>query len=280
MENKLYFTVAKYVPDILRDEKINFGFSYFYPAEKIISFIPSKNINRLLSFDDEMDKDTINMLQADLLYEFTLDSLDNDNDELLLSELIAKGDGSILQYKTKNFVNQIQFSDVLSILVEESLEKTLNDITDIYLYYDRSIQERRMDKERIKSLAKKIIKNSVGNDSFYYNRSNKNLSFSTEPYDFKIFLNNKEKFIKALTFDYKKHNKLYDELKIYLFDLQEALKQYPSIKLEDFIVVINNTHFDTNFEKIAKQVLEEKVNLVTLEELNEVLNLNEELILS
>ncbi|MBB5148612.1 DUF3037 domain-containing protein [Ureibacillus thermosphaericus] len=273
MEDKVFFSIAKYVPDLLRDEKINFGFAYYYPSERKLGYLPSKNVNRIQSFDDELDKETISMLQADLEYEFSIDTLDNDEDDEILQNLLMKNDNSILLYKTKNFVNQIQFTDIHSIIVDESLEKTLNDLSDIYLYYDRSIKERRMDKERIKSLTKKIIKSNFGKD-FYSNINaniNNKLSFNKEPYDFKVNIKNEIKYIKALSFDYKKYYKLYDELKIFLFDLQRTINNNHEISNKNFIVVINNTDFEQEFEQIAKDILEKEVTLYTIEEFNNVI---------
>ncbi|MCS1382765.1 DUF3037 domain-containing protein [Lysinibacillus sphaericus] len=271
MENKIFFSVAKYVPDLLRDEQINFGFAYFYPEEQEIGFISSKNTNRILAFDDELDLDTLNLLRSSLEYDFSMDSFEFDDDEDTLKYLISQKNATILDQKTKNYINQVQFSPSLSIVVEVNLEQAIKDLSDIYLYYDRQKKERKMDKDRIRNLSKKIIQSNLSKDLYFECKKDK-LSFFNKPYDFRVLIGSEYKYIKALTFDYKKHYRLYEELKIFMYDLEQSLNIDPDLNSNDFIVVINKTDFSTEMEKTAKDVLEEKVKLITIDKLVEDLN--------
>lgn len=271
MENKLFFTVAKYVPDLLRDEQINFGFAYFFPEEQEIGFVSSKNTNRILAFDDELDTDTLNLLRSSLEYDFSMDSFELDDDEDTLKHLISNNNATILDQKTKNYINQIQFSPSLSIDVEISIEQAIKDLSDIYLYYDRQKKERKMDKDRIRSLSKKIIQSNLSKDSYFECKKEKN-TFFNKPYDFRVLIGSENKYIKALTFDYKKHYRLYEELKIFMYDLETSLKFDSELNLNDFIVVINSTDFSTAEERMARDILEEKVKLITIDKLVDDLN--------
>lgn len=272
MENKIFFSIAKYVPDLLRDEQINFGYSYFYPAENKIGFVPSKNTSRILSFDDELDLDTLNLLRSSLEYDFSFDSFDlDDDDEEILTNLLKDESDQILYFKTKNYINQIQFSSPNSLIVDDDLDKTLRDIGDIFLYYDRPKRERKMDKERIRQLSKKILKSQLNKDSYSEFKKDSN-SFSNMPYDFRIISGGEVKFIKALSFDYKKHYRLYEELKIFLYDLNASIELDSTLDLNDFIVVINQTNFSTDAEKVAKSIIEEKVKLLTIDKLVDDVN--------
>lgn len=271
MENKIFFSVAKYVPDLLRDEQINFGFAYFYPEEQEIGFISSKNTNRILAFDDELDLDTLNLLRSSLEYDFSMDSFEFDDDEDTLKYLISQKNATILDQKTKNYINQVQFSPSLSIVVEVNLEQAIKDLSDIYLYYDRQKKERKMDKDRIRNLSKKIIQSNLSKDLYFECKKDKS-AFFNKPYDFRVLIGSEYKYIKALTFDYKKHYRLYEELKIFMYDLEQSLNIDPDLNSNDFIVVINKTDFSTEMEKTAKDVLEEKVKLITIDKLVEDLN--------
>ncbi|MGE7944093.1 DUF3037 domain-containing protein [Lysinibacillus xylanilyticus] len=273
MENKIFFSIAKYVPDLLRDEQINFGFAYFYPAEQKIGFISSKNTNRILSFDDELDLDTINLLRSSLEYDFSMDSFELDDDEDTVKYLITQNNAAILDYKTKNYINQIQFTPSLSIVVDPEFDQAIKDLCDIYLYYDRQKKERKMDKDRIRRLSKQIIQSNLGKD-LYSEYKKDSSSFVNKPYDFQVLVGSEYKYIKALTFDYKKQYRLYEELKIFMYDLQKSIENDSTLQANDFIVVINNTDFATAAEKTAKSALEEKVKLITIDNLVADLNKN------
>ncbi|WIL39707.1 DUF3037 domain-containing protein [Kurthia sp. YJT4] len=267
----VYYSIAKYVNDIVRNEQVNFGLAYFSPDEKKIGFLASTNNSRILAFDDELDLEELKYLRSSLNFDFSLEGLEYDNKEYI-EELLSSNSNKILKMKTMNYINQIQFTEHEQIeLGERSLNEILEDLKDIYLYYDRPKSVREMDKDRIRILTKQIIRNQISKDAYSIDKLKKN-SWSNKPYDFIVNVNSEQKYLKSLTFDYKQDSHLINQIKLFVFDLKNYLDQN-QIDINNFIVVINNTSFEKQIEQEAKQFLSDQgVEILTLQECNDFLS--------
>lgn len=266
--NKLFYSVAKYVNDILRNERINLGIAYFYPKDKKIGFIPSSNDSRILSFDDDLTKDELDYLKSSLVYDFSSEGMEFDNPDII-TNLLDKSDGSLLEYKTRNYINQIQFETIEPIDIDDNLATTIENLKDIFLYHDRPKRIRDLDKDRIRKLTKQIIQSQMPKGSYTINKLEKN-SWNNKPYDFIIHIDMEARYVKSLTFYYVKESVLINQIKLFIYDFDAFIKKSAEpYKKENFIIVINNTLFDKAIEQQAKELLTSQgFVLMTLEEIN------------
>lgn len=253
LNNKtIYFSVCRYIPDILRGESINIGIVVHIPESGLLSFRKTRNFSRIRSFDDEIELDMIKAVLESLEYQF------NTNRS---SEIPLIDSEDFLKQELQYFVNQIQFSEIRVLISEDNkFEEDINDLTDMYLYYDKKKSER-IDRNRVRSLASKMVTQS--NLKNYINRKPeiKNM-FKQDTFDFSIDMNDNKTYIKALTFDYKNSNKFFNEIKSFLYDVN-YFQHTHNVKVK---VVINNTNRDEQYEQIAYDILKKEVDVLTLEE--------------
>ncbi|MBX0315493.1 DUF3037 domain-containing protein [Planococcus glaciei] len=272
MSEMIYFSICRYVPSVLRGEKVNIGFAYHIPSLNKIGFKRTKNIKRIKSFDDELEMDMIHAIFESLDYDFGEGSL-IDYEEF---ENINLSDENLLNDRIKSYVNQIQFSQVKVFSAEAGIEQSLKDIADLFLYYDKKKNER-INQDKVRALATKMVNNSMYKNSI--TKFNKRNDFYEVPYDFSFNINGQEKFVKAFSFDYTQVNRFYKEIKAYLYDLDHAVKNN-DINLNSIQIVINDTNLEKDFEKTISKELPEEIDMKTLDEFSSILNAyNDELIL-
>lgn len=269
MQNLLYFSIAQYVPDILRDERINIGFVYFQPSSKKVGFIKSKNTNRILAFNDELDKSTYSLMLSSLEYDFSIDSFEYDDNEDLINHLFSLKTPELLEYKIKNYINHIQFKNISKFEIETSLESAIKDISDVFLYYDTPKSERKMNQLRVKNLTKKILESNLNSHQIKI-AENKTNHFINKPYDFCV-MGREKIFIKSLSIDYTTFH-LKNEFKSFLFDIYSASDADPNF--DKPIVVINN--FESLSNEVTNDILKilekENLKIIKLADLPNLIN--------
>lgn len=264
MKMTIFFSICRYVPSLLRGEKLNIGFAYHIPSTGQLGFFASKNIKRILSFDDEIDIEVVNAIYESLNYDFSAENLDNYND----FQVLGLKDTSLLENKIYNYVNQIQFSEISVHEDEETIDKTLLDLADMYLYYDKP-KDKRMNHQRVQSLARKIVNDSIYKESL--SKTINNDEFLDNPYDFKIERNGRIEYIKGFSFDYLQPNRFFKEMKSYLYDLEKKIA-VGDIRATDIKVVINNTDLEKEHEQVIQKYLPKDLELFTLAKFSEYLN--------
>lgn len=217
----LYYSVLKYTPSAIRLESINVGIAVHYPSGKFSHFFETKNKRRIRAFDDEYDPDFFKMVMDSLAYDLDygkksdVSTLNlNFPDEAKRFKNITKKD--FLDSRISYLANEFRFSPIQSMSTnDEELDKDINDLKDMYLYYDKP-KKGRITKEKIKSIVSKQLHS--------YNLSNmRKINYKddfggTEVYDFKI--NNI--LLGTMTFDYSNINYLSKELKVILYDLNKV----------------------------------------------------------
>jgi Protein of unknown function (DUF3037) len=255
----IHYAVCKYVPDILRAEFINVGVLAHIPEDGWSEFHKTKNLKRIKSFDDEVELDVVSVLLESLEYQFNANSLsDVDNTAYIHKDYF-------IEEETKYYVNQIQFSEVKT-LASYNVQEDLNDLYDMYLYYDKPKSDR-INTDRVRRLVSKMFTNSAFKSSINRRPSTQNL-FKQYPFDFSINLKGEETLIKVFSFDYKKFNHLFSEVKSFLYDVNH----FKRMDINNIKVVINNTDFDKEFEQIALSHLKEELEVYTLQEFAEYIN--------
>ncbi|PPA70167.1 hypothetical protein C4B60_11305 [Jeotgalibacillus proteolyticus] len=256
----MHYAVCRYVPDILRDEFVNIGIVVHIPKDKYLKFFRTKNLSRIKHFDDEIESDLIKAMLESLEIQFS-------SKEILSQNRTGLSSSDFLQSETVFFVNQLQFSEIRS-LHTESLESDINDLFDMYLYYDKKKSER-IDSARVKTLVSKMFTQKELNKVVNRNPSIQN-KFNQTPFDFSVQLGERDLFIKALSFDYRQENRLYTEIKSFLFDLQH----FQDRDVNNIKVVINNTEMDSEFEIKAFNIMKEYTDVLTLEEFDNFISNN------
>ncbi|MGY3267667.1 hypothetical protein ACVWY7_000583 [Bacillus sp. TE9106W] len=250
----IYYTVCRYVPDILRDEFINIGVLTHIPEDEWCHFHKTKNLARIKHFDDEIDNDVISVLLESLEYQFNTNHFDFQGSEFI-------GHRHFLEEEISYFVNQIQFSEIRT-LASDDIDSDITDLCDMYLYYDNKKSER-ISRERVKRLVSKMFTNSSLNSRVERQPQYKN-SLNQQTFDFSVNLNDTQMFVKALSFDYKQQNKLFTEIKSFIYDINDFESNHMNTK--DIKVVINNTQLDQEFQQKALQELKTYIDVFTLEE--------------
>lgn len=241
----------------MRDEFINVGVLTHIPQDKRCQFNKTKNISRILKFDDEIEPDMIKALLESVEYQFNTAA----------SNLKGIEKKDFLKDELVYFVNQIQFSEVKA-LISENVEEDIRDLVDSYLYYDKKKSDR-MDASKVKSLFAKIIKQNSLEKDLKSKPVEKNI-FEQKPFDYSLNINHDRFLIKAVSFDYKKTNHLYKELKSLLYDLNYFKEKYQS----NIKIIINNTEMNEEYEKTAYEILSKEADVYTLESFSDYLSNN------
>jgi hypothetical protein len=251
----IYYSVCRYVPDILRDEFINVGVLTYVPALGERKFHRSRNLSRVTNFDDELEMDVLKALLESLEFQFNAHASPNHDEvpspDFLKNELVY-------------FVNQIQFSEIRT-LNSTDLQQDIRDLYDMYLYYDQK-KSQRINAERVRRLVSKLITQNELKD-FIRHPNEQNL-FKQHTFDFSVNINGCQTLIKTLSFDYSNQNRFYTEIKSFLYDLNH----FKEMNYDNIKVIINNTDIEKEYEKIAFRFLSEKTDVLTVQQFAELLN--------
>lgn len=183
MNNKVKYAVLKYVPNLERNERINVAIVLHFPTQEQIEMTIINNWKRVKSFDDEADVQFLKKYVMDLKEQFS-DNLLNDFDGMELS------DPQLLDELTKYFVNKFIF-EIHVINTSSSFKELLDDLKNIYLYYDSPVDKRISEKESKAFIEKHFLENNI----FYERMGVKNAI--------------QEKFGNNVNFDYKIDDKYY-----------------------------------------------------------------------
>lgn len=183
MKNKMKYAILKYVPNLERNERINVAVVLHDPNAKMLDMILINNWNRVRKFDDEADISFLKKYVEDLKTEFSVNLL-NDDDNLDLNSFL------LLDDMTKYFVNKFIF-EIHEINTKEKFGDLLNELKNIYLYYDINKNKRKTEKESKAYIEKNFLEHNI----IYEKRGVNNMI--------------QEKYGNNINFDYKINEKYY-----------------------------------------------------------------------
>ena len=183
MNSNVKYAVLKYVPNLERNERINIAIVLHFPKTEQIEMIIINNWKRVKSFDDEADIQFLKKYVEDLKEQFSK-NLFNDFDGIALNNNI------LLDELTKYFVNKFIF-EIHEIKTKETFGDLLNNLKNIYLYYDINKEKRITEKESKAFIEKYFLENNIS----YERMGTKNAI--------------QEKYGNNINFDYKIDNKYY-----------------------------------------------------------------------
>ncbi len=276
LDSILYYSVLKYIPSAIRMESINVGIAIHYPAKKFSHFYRTTNTKRIRSFDDEYDSTFFRMVMESLEYELNFGHLKVDTLDLKSKDELERfsdiTDKNFLDNRISYLANEFRFSPVQSVATtDESIQKDIENIKDMYLYYDKP-KSKRITRRKVQSLLAKQIK------SYKLSNVKKSPTFLDvfgEPikFDFKV---NDDTLLRAVTFDYSKTENLIKELKLTLYDLQKI--DYSNIS--KIFLIRNDNLEEKNKKEIYDKFKEElkaiksknKISVFPLSELEQTLN--------
>ncbi|MGQ5709759.1 DUF3037 domain-containing protein [Lactobacillus sp. PSON] len=121
MHNTLYYTVLKYMPNIIRMESINVGLAVHYPKEKYSHFFKMTNINKIKAFDDEYNPDFFNMVMDSLSYELDYKPNTSSNINSDESRFLDITESCFLEKRTNYLANEFRFDKI------QRLHTSIND---------------------------------------------------------------------------------------------------------------------------------------------------------
>ncbi|MBL0388563.1 DUF3037 domain-containing protein [Tumebacillus sp. ITR2] len=191
MSGTANFTILRYVPNIEREEFVNMGVLLHCPEQKFLRLKTTDTLTRIRAFDDELDIEMFKMILSGISEEFDKSSFKEQylSNTMLISEI------------TSHYVNQLQFSDIRTLLVPDTsdfaLEEELDLIFKTFVYYEVSKSTRVTDKQ-VQSLMSRTFKD---HKIISYLNKKPTVKGSYEEVEFDYGLNDME-YIKALSFDY------------------------------------------------------------------------------
>lgn len=146
------YAIIRYVPNDIREEFINIGLAFHIPRQGYCKVLFSKNRNRVRAFDDEIDFEILNILQ---------NGIKNDLDaghSTVLQPYSDPYQEDYLQKYASTFVNQIQFSEVRTIISTDPLKDEKN-LFDIYIYYENPDKSSRITDQDVYSTLSRVFFN-------------------------------------------------------------------------------------------------------------------------
>lgn len=173
--SKVEFSVLSYYPSFITTDSITVGVLFNVPGNNKREFKHISNWRRLLSFDDELDKEFVETLFDGIQYQI------QDN-------LFTNGKFVIRNF-TRFYVNEFRFDDVISTEVD-NIDEFIDETHKVYMRLDFDKSKRLKKNEEIKYLKYVLLDNQIEHSTEKvtgeYNESIK-FDFVLDNYGIKLF---------------------------------------------------------------------------------------------
>ncbi|MBE9878398.1 MAG: DUF3037 domain-containing protein [Enterococcus casseliflavus] len=234
---KINYSICNYVPSVIRQESVIFGIVIHCPSEEYSEFFRTKNLKRLRAFDDEYDKDYMDLMAETFSYYFNYPSLDTEDYDAERFDRIRCD--NFISNITKYYVNEFKFSETRELLsTKDELVADMNDLRRTYLYYDRPKSERITTPEVKRLLSKELKHLNLIN---YVKVPEIHDLADREIVDFEY----NDTLVKILSFDYKRKADIVDQMNKFQIDMIENSDYFNSKKIK--IVMGNSEFYDKQF---------------------------------
>lgn len=249
-----YYSVLRYVPSVVREEFMNIGLAFHYPHDCILEIKVTDSFSRLRKFDDEADIDLLRVILDGIKDEFDPFSPDGPNREQLCDE-------TLLEKLTKPYVNQLQFSDIHGIVIQDP-ESDFDSLYKTYVYYEHP-RSKRITEQQVHALLRRtfrqhnIMRVLQGNTTVRAKREEEIIRFD--------FGYRQREFIKVFAFDYStnRSNKAPDTARIWAYNFIQ-LKSLSNNE-HQFISVVHVRKRDRNIN-LALDILNEQSRIYFADE--------------
>ena len=175
MEKILKYSVLRYSPSTLSGERINLGILFSEESTGMHSFYYTKNLNRIKSFDDELDKTALKELLIGISKEV---------------EGEWNNTGFDIQKFTKYYINDFKF-DRIQAITYETIEKIISELQKVYFRFDFEKNDRpsKNDDQKIIANLIKASGKSLRKNQKVVGAFNEDITYdiATDEYYVKIF---------------------------------------------------------------------------------------------
>lgn len=233
-----YLATIQYVPDLVRNERLNIGIALHSPEDNYIKVEFSKNKKRLLSFDDEIEYEFYKMFVSAL--EDTLTPS--------ISNYIDISDHNLLKSLSYNYVNQFQFI-IQEVHLDHDISVHFNNFKKLQLHFDFDIKDRLTPREKFNILSKSFVTKGIEIDDVK-NREIIGIFDENINFDFKF----DDSYIKVFEFNNNNYKHLVNQVKVWIYNYKKL-----SSKIEIIFIVEDNVVND-----ITKNILNELKDNVQL----------------
>lgn len=204
------YSVLCHYPSIVSKDCLTLGIIFYDRSNNIGDFKTIKKWDRAKAFNDSLDVEMIKL------------QLESIKDEV--SDFAKEKDFELIKY-TKFYVNELKFTEVVSVSIDESLDDFMDLCVRQYMPLDLE-QNKRPSKEEQTLFVKKMMKNSnikykQGNIKGTFNE-NINFDFIIGNYAFKIF-----------RFEGKEENRVIGNVKTWAYNCIELKDIYKVISIID-----------------------------------------------
>lgn len=206
MSNCLEYSVLRYTPILVAGEHVNIG--VLFSSDNYQDFHSIKKFNRIKSFDDELDINALKFLILSIKNDLKL-SLYNENKKFNIYDF------------TKYYMNEFHFSKPIKIGFTD-LDKTIDDITKLYLKYDYEKNNRLSEQEQ-----KRLIKQILEYRHKSYKQNKKITGNFGDKITYDIVFNNYG--VKFFDFKNKSINHMINDIKAWAWNCENTPKNLKTI---------------------------------------------------
>lgn len=230
--------VLQYMPSLIRKESINVGIVFHIVEDRKSYFVSTKNISRVISFNDEVNSTYFNAIIDTFHEQFDFPEYNESLDTRGFYNFDDISSPDFLEKRTCNYANEFRFLDVRTLISNKhDLKEDLKNLKDNFLYYDKPVNER-IDEKTVKSLLNRQVRTKFNSLDIKKYPSNGDVPFISKPI---FYFKAGNDYYKTLTFDYSNNTNLNKEIKCAFFDINEFLNHK---KDANIVFIVNNNYKD------------------------------------
>lgn len=254
-----YYSVVRFVPDLIKNEAINLGVILVCPSQKFGGCRFPINFSRLKNFFPDVDNSLVSHLIRDLKKKFIFQKQPSLYGTKLISSQFKV---DYLEYLGKSFQYMFQFTEPRVTLTAD-LQSELDDLYDQFVNEERLTGAVRQRSRLLKTEFKEILKKHQ-----LLNKVERNIKIEAKaPFtiDFK-FTNGQANLIQPISFSPKENQKgIYETAVVWQYNFKQipTIEQYQSAKV---YALIRDEKHDLKLSEIAKEIISEsKVEILDFE---------------
>lgn len=235
---KVQYSVLCHYPYMLSKDCLTLGILFHNITENKCDFKTIKRWDRAKAFNDELDVEIIK-LQLEAIGEE-------------VEEFIEEGDFDLRKY-TKFYVNELKFTEIVTINIEDNFQNFVNQCVRQYMPLDLDKKDRPNNKEQLA-----FIKNVMKDSSIEYKKGDiRGVFDETIKFDFIIG----EYAFKIFKFNNKQEKRLIKGIKDWAYDAYKLRDKYK-------VIFVTDVDFSENkYNTLYRILREESENVITFNDI-------------
>jgi hypothetical protein len=247
-----YYSVVRYVPDIIRDEGVNIGvvLQVGVEGESNVVYHFTENFQRAAKIDPDL---TTNILERNVRH--ALDQIIEESESLELDQIITNHSGG-----------KIQFTQPRLTLVEESnIKQEIRELYEQFVWEE--IEARKIGVTETK-LRQKVVaalrREGINGERVKVNRPSDPVRIKgrrfNHTFDMSIQLNGHPDFIRCLSFDVEHHESKLESAKALIFDATDIRANRDDVRVMSILYPPKTQHIAERMEsfKEAQAILQDE----------------------